>query len=53
MVSKPEVEDTANLYPMIAKNTSLTGQSLQIGKIPFSSIMCTAADFVDCGVAVK
>lgn len=28
---QPELEDCANAYLMLAKNTSITGQSIQIG----------------------
>ncbi|RMJ26672.1 Short chain dehydrogenase [Aspergillus sp. HF37] len=35
----PELEDTANTYVMLAKNTSITGQSIQIGQ----SLECLGA----------
>lgn len=33
--SKPELEDCADVFITIAKNTSMTGQQIQVGKLNF------------------
>ena len=50
---QPEVEDTADAYINIAKNSSMTGQAVQIGKRLSEFHVCRISNFTDSGFVVN
>lgn len=50
---QPEVEDTAEAYITLARNSSVTGQAMQIGRCPLGYSMYAVTNFVDSGFVIN